>query len=523
LLFVPSSSFSATQGEVVGLTRTRDKAYWESKNLILAPGEVGFEFDTGKSKRGNGTARWNDLPYTSYPAFYVPPEVVPAAPSAAETVAESHDTDVEREAFVPARLSAQSLLATFASAAITAQARWNARKRANYERDNAAGFTIFIDSVKGNDANTGASPAQAWKTLGKLTTAGVAAGARIGLARGSTFSGNFTVPTVTGTLSATNRVTIGAYGYGAAPIITGGQLTIGQPYIDVQDLWFTNAGSSYALFIFNATAGVVIGNQVKRCEFGPHTGTGGLIAGIIGGLVEDCYFHDVWSNAEYPSGNGAGCFFTTGTDSTVVRFNVVRNCYKGIMAGNTHRSLLIHHNIVDKCRVNGIDMSGGGTVGFPPIIVNNFVWHRPSTPNGHGIDTQSSTTGHRSRNNIVYCDYNGATGNVELYCIDSLTYSDGDYDYNLGWIKPGTSGAAYGKLGTITYATLAAYQTAMASTAYLGKEAHSISADPLLADLAGGLFIPMIGSPAINAGVVLAGISDLFLGTAPDLGAYEVA
>jgi hypothetical protein len=34
----------------MGLTRTRDKSYWESKNLILAPGEVGFEFETGKSR-----------------------------------------------------------------------------------------------------------------------------------------------------------------------------------------------------------------------------------------------------------------------------------------------------------------------------------------------------------------------------------------------------------------------------------------------------------------------------------------
>lgn len=403
----------------------------------------------------------------------------------------------------------------------TAQARWNLRQQANYERDNAAGFTVFVDSVNGNDANTGASPSQAWKTLGKLTTATIAYGARIGLRRGSAFSGAYTVPAPTGTGSATNRVTFGAYGGGAAPAITG-TFTIQQPYIDVQDLRFTGATAGYALFVFNATAGVMIGNQVKRCEIDNATGSGGLIMGVVGGLVEDCYFHDVWNNVEYPSGNGYAALFTTGTDGTEVRFNLVRNCYKGLSSGNAHRDLLIHHNIVDKCRVNGIDMGGGGVVGYPPRIISNVVWHRPTTPNGHGIDTQASAVGPVWRNNIVYCDYNGAGGNVELYCIDSTGYASVDVDYNLGFIKPGTSGASYAKLGGGLYADLPAYKTAIAATSFAGKEAHSLSADPLLADLAGGVFVPLAGSPAIGAGVVVPGAADTYLGTAPDLGAYEV-
>jgi lysophospholipase L1-like esterase len=97
----------------MGLTRTRDKSYWESKNLILAPGEVGFEFETGKSKIGNGHSRWNDLPYTSYPVFSVPAVVPtpPPPPDVSGDIAASHDTDTEREAFVPARLSEAALRA----------------------------------------------------------------------------------------------------------------------------------------------------------------------------------------------------------------------------------------------------------------------------------------------------------------------------------------------------------------------------------------------------------------------------
>lgn len=36
---------------------------WTEQNLILGPGEPGFELDTGKLKVGNGTTPWNELPY----------------------------------------------------------------------------------------------------------------------------------------------------------------------------------------------------------------------------------------------------------------------------------------------------------------------------------------------------------------------------------------------------------------------------------------------------------------------------
>jgi hypothetical protein len=419
-----------------------------------------------------------------------------------------------------------ALLTSTVSAILRADAQ---RRREQFLRDNAAAPTVFIDSVNGSDANDGTTPAKAYATLGKLTSAGAVAGARIGLARGSTFTlaGAFTFPSLTGTPSPVNRTVIGAYGTGAAPVITGNIFNItaagsAGSYIDVQDLKFTNCGSGYALFIFNALP--QFDNRVKRCEFGPHPGTGGIIMGVTGGLIEDCYFHDVWNNVEYPSGIGYAFLLTTGSDTTVARFNTIYNCYKGPGAANTHRDLLFYRNLVIKCRVNGIDIAGGGVVGHAPKIISNFVWHNPTTPNGHGIDTQSSSVGPYWRNNIVVSDYTGAVGNVELYCIDSTSYSSVDVDYNLGYLYPGST-ASYGKLGTNLYADLAAFQTALAGTSFAGKEAHSISADPLIANLAwpNGAYVPLAGSPALNAGVAVAPVSDAYLGTAPDLGAYEVA
>ena len=38
-------------------------ASWAEQNILLGPGEPGFELDTGKLKVGNGVDKWNDLPY----------------------------------------------------------------------------------------------------------------------------------------------------------------------------------------------------------------------------------------------------------------------------------------------------------------------------------------------------------------------------------------------------------------------------------------------------------------------------
>ena len=45
--------------------RRDTSAAWTSNNPLLAQGEVGYEFDTGRFKVGNGTSAWNSLPYSS--------------------------------------------------------------------------------------------------------------------------------------------------------------------------------------------------------------------------------------------------------------------------------------------------------------------------------------------------------------------------------------------------------------------------------------------------------------------------
>ncbi len=64
------------------------------------------------------------------------------------------------------------------------------------------------------------------------------------------------------------------------------------------------------------------------------------------------------------------------------------------------------------------------------------------------------------------------------------------------------------------YNSFAAYQG-------LGQEPNGLSAPPQLVNPAGGDFRPALGSPLIDRGIYVPGISDGYLGAAPDIGALE--
>jgi len=77
--------------------------------------------------------------------------------------------------------------------------------------------TTFYVSAVGSDSNNGTSTATPWQTVAKVNAATLAAGDNILFRRGDTFTGPL-VLSRNGTALA--RVTYGAYGSGASPIIT---------------------------------------------------------------------------------------------------------------------------------------------------------------------------------------------------------------------------------------------------------------------------------------------------------------
>src|SRR5678815_4651533 len=83
-----------------------------------------------------------------------------------------------------------------------------------------ANATTYYFSTSGNDANNGTSTSTPWKTLSKFNSvfASKAPGDYFLFKRGEVFYGNMNISR---SGSSTARITIGAYGTGANPVITG--------------------------------------------------------------------------------------------------------------------------------------------------------------------------------------------------------------------------------------------------------------------------------------------------------------
>lgn len=79
------------------------------------------------------------------------------------------------------------------------------------------GQSYYLSSSSGNDANAG-SMAAPWKTLAKISSINLQPGSTVYFKRGDRFDGQFVV---NGSGTASQPITITAYGTGEAPIITG--------------------------------------------------------------------------------------------------------------------------------------------------------------------------------------------------------------------------------------------------------------------------------------------------------------
>jgi parallel beta-helix repeat protein len=98
-----------------------------------------------------------------------------------------------------------------------------------------SGPTYYVDSVTGNDSNSGTSEAAAWKTLGKANTAALEPGGRLLFKRGGSWTGSLKI-TTSGTSSI--PISVGAYGAGELPIISGASscVVLSGSYLALQEL-----------------------------------------------------------------------------------------------------------------------------------------------------------------------------------------------------------------------------------------------------------------------------------------------
>lgn len=147
-------------------------------------------------------------------------------------------------------------------------------------------------------------------------------------------------------------------------------------------------------------------------------------------------------------------------------------------------------------------------------VYNNTIYLSPASAlwllyvmGGARVDTVTV------RNNIFYMN----TTSGQMVGTAASSGTGVTFDYNWYFFKSYAGNARWMNAGAaVTYA----------NWMLAGFDAHSSpnpSADPLFANAAGNDYTLQAGSPAIDAGVVIAGLTDGYLGAAPDCGAYEKA
>lgn len=110
--------------------------------------------------------------------------------------------------------------------------------------------TYYVDATDGDDTKDGLSEANAWKTIAKVNSSSFNAGDSILFQKGEIWRlENLTVD-FSGTEG--NEVTVGAYGSGADPIITGTELVTG---------WTVDSGSRYKASRATATYAILLDGE----------------------------------------------------------------------------------------------------------------------------------------------------------------------------------------------------------------------------------------------------------------------
>ncbi|HEY0827609.1 MAG TPA: family 16 glycoside hydrolase [Bacilli bacterium] len=88
----------------------------------------------------------------------------------------------------------------------------------------AVGTTYYVDSVGGNDTNSGTSSSSAWKTLGKVNTVTFSPGDVILLKAGSVWNSEYL--DLKGSGSSGSPIVVNQYGTGAKPVINFGNTAV---------------------------------------------------------------------------------------------------------------------------------------------------------------------------------------------------------------------------------------------------------------------------------------------------------
>jgi hypothetical protein len=154
--------------------------------------------------------------------------------------------------------------------------------------------TYYV-SPSGNDAAAGTSPATAWRTLGRASSAGLAPGTKLLLQAGSVFTGQLTVwPHDAG--SASDPVLIGSYGGGDATIYSpdgSGVLVYDTGGVDISGLRLTGSPHDGEGDGVNVYSDLPAGHRLDHIDISNVDASGFLYGIALGSLHSGAGFSNV--------------------------------------------------------------------------------------------------------------------------------------------------------------------------------------------------------------------------------------
>ncbi|MGG1516609.1 DNRLRE domain-containing protein [Paenibacillus oryzisoli] len=299
----------------------------------------------------------------------------------------------------------------------------------------AAGTTYYVDSISGNDSNSGTSTGSPWKTLSKVNGTTFAAGDKILFKAGSIWTGQLWPK---GSGVSGNPIIIDQYGTGNKPVIngagtsypvfvSGAVMLFDQEFWEINNLEVTNNSST----ITSARAGILV--------FNGGTGNKNHI------YVKNSYVHDVNSDpnglkitggiivyGENKDVNGNTTVGGKGFNDVLVENNHVANVTKeGIRTATgatdkNNTNIIFRGNFVEEVFGDGMVLSGmisGGVMEYNTIKNHS----KTNSANYAGLWTYYSNGTVVQYNEV----YGGSGGSNDGEAFDSDNSTNGDiFQYN---------------------------------------------------------------------------------------------
>jgi hypothetical protein len=398
----------------------------------------------------------------------------------------------------------------------------------------AANTNYYVDSVNGNDSNSGTSAGSPWRTLNSINNRSFGAGDVINLATGSTWTGaggTSATLTINGAGAQGSPIVVQSYGTGAAPILrnpsssNSSAIRIQASWVVVQHVVVRDAHEAGIFLVGGADHAVIRNNE------GTQVGTLVQVQSQYN-LITGNYAHDltmVVNDSATNNDYGATGVLVKAANNEV-SYNRFVNCKApsidygsdggAIELFGSVDNAKIHHNYANNT-LGFLEIGGGSANNV--VVAYNVIYNSNTVLGLHTGSNFGSTI-----SNLQF--YNNT--DVDLTQGYGLFYLDGSlinasslimrnnlfYVNNYGILMQGNS--------AFTHDHNLYYFTGTQPNLNYAFNTGERVVDPMFVNVSGGDFHLRAGSPAINTGVATLYNTDFDgvavpTGAGVDIGVYE--